>query len=376
MIIRQLNRKNSSDLYRFIQFPNHLYRNNPCYVPSLTLNMKWMLSNKNPFFQHSDVALFVAIENKKIVGRIAAIYNATHLNTYHDNTGFFGFFDTINHLEVAQNLIHTAFSWLESKGIKKMTGPTNLTTNDSCGVLIDGFDQTPMALMPYNATYYADLLEQCGLKKAEDLFSYSIDGTGVFKKYRNIFNKVSAELETNHLTIRPVSKYNFESDIKQIQRVYNLCNQGNWGFMPLNDAEFREMALDLKRIAPLELALVLEHQQTITGFIIAIPNINEMLIHLRKGNIFPFGWMKMLYYKNKIKSARILILGIDPQYQGKGYDLVMYQKIKEALNSLGIFESEACYVMENNVTMQNIIQKLEGKIVKKYRIFTVESSRL
>ena len=370
MIIRQIDQKNARELYRFIQFPNQLYQKNRFFVPSLTLNIKWILSDKNPFFQHSEVALFIAIEHDKIVGRIAAIYNTTHINTYHDNTGFFGFFDTVNKWEVAQSLIYSAFSWLESKGIQKMIGPTNLTTNDSCGVLMEGFDQKPMALMPYNAPYYADLLEQAGLKKAEDLYSYSIDGTGVFKKYRNIFDKVSSEMEANKISIRPVSKQKFDIDIKQIQQVYNLCNQGNWGFMPLNDAEFKEMALDLKRIAPLELALVLEDQQTIIGFIIAIPNINEMLTHLKKGNIFPFGWIKMLYYKKKIKSARILILGIDPKHQGKGYDLVMYQKIKEALNRLGIFESEACYVMENNVTMQNIIQKLEGKIVKKYRIFT------
>jgi len=370
MTIKQLNRSKSSDLNQFIQFPNQLYQENKFYVPSLTLNIKWILSNKNPFFQHSDVALFVAVENKKIVGRIAAIYNATHLKTYQDKTGFFGFFDSINNVEVAKNMIHSAFSWLESKGIQKMIGPTNLTTNDSCGVLIEGFDQTPMALMPYNQPYYADLLEHCGLKKAEDLFSYSIDGTGIFKKYKNIFEKISSEMEANQINIRPVNKHNFWIDINQIQQVYNLCNQGNWGFMPLNDAEFREMALDLKRIAPLELALVLEHQQSIIGFIIAIPNINEMLIHVNNGNLFPFGWIKMLKYKNKIKSARILILGIDPKFHGKGYDLVMYQKIKEALNSLRIFESEACYVMENNVTMQNIIQKLEGKMVKKYRIYS------
>lgn len=370
MIIQQLNRKNFRDLNRFIQFPNHLYQDNHFFVPSLSLNIKWMLSDKNPFLKHSEIALFVAIENKKIVGRIAAIYNTTHLKTYQDNTGFFGFFDTINNVEVAQNLIHSAFSWLKSKGLKNMIGPTNLTTNDSCGVLIEGFDQTPMALMPYNEPYYAVLLEHCGLKKAVDLFSYAIDGSGVFKKYRNIFDKVSSEMDTNQLIIRPVNKNSFQEDIKQIQKVYNSCNKDNWGFMPLNDAEFQEMALDLKRIAPLNLALVLEHQNTIIGFIIAIPNINEMLIHVNNGNLFPFGWMKMLQYKNKIKSARILILGIDPKFHGKGYDLVMYQRIKESLNNMGIYESEACYVMENNISMQNIIQKLDGKIAKKYRIYS------
>jgi hypothetical protein len=371
MTIKQLNRESSRDLYQFIQFPNQLYRNNIFFIPSLTLSVKWMLSNKNPFFQHSDIALFVAIENNRIVGRIAAIFNKTHVITYQDNTGFFGFFDSINDLKVAQNLIDSAFFWLKSKGLYKMLGPTNLTTNDSCGILIDGFDQTPMALMPYNFDYYKTLLESCGLTKAEDLYSYSIDGSGIFKKYRNVFEKISNGMESNQLKVRPVSQKRFQEDIRQIQRVYNLCNQNNWGFMPLNDSEFKEMAKDLKRIAPLDLALVLEHSGTIVGFIIAIPNINEMLYHVPKGNLFPFGWLKMLQFKNKIKSARILILGIDPEFQAKGYDLIMYQRIKESLNNLGIFQSEACYVMENNVTMQNIIEKLDGKIVKKYRIYSI-----
>lgn len=151
--------------------------------------------------------------------------------------------------------------------------------------------------------------------------------------------------------------------------VYNQCNENNWGFMPLNSAEFKAMANDLKMITPLDLAMVVEKDESIIGFIISIPNINQALKHIKNGKLFPFGFFKLLWYKRKISNARILILGLLNEYSGLGIDLVLYQKIKEALNRHGIYQSEACYVLESNFQMNSILKKIEGKCVKKYRMY-------
>lgn len=357
---------------KFIEFPNLLYKKCPFYVPSLYLSVKWILSKKNPFFQHSQVALFLAINDAKIVGRIAAIYNKTHIDNHDDQTGFFGFFDSINNLEVAQKLFKTSSDWLKMKGLSSMIGPTNLTTNDSCGILIDGFDQIPMVLMPYNFKYYEDLFQLCGLKKVMDLYSYNIDGTSIKNKYSHIFDRSCDNLIKNGISIRSISAKNFNEDMTKLMPVYNKCNEHNWGFMPLKAAEFKAMANDLKMISSLDLAIVVEKEESIIGFIIALPNINEALKHIRNGKLFPLGFLKLLWHKRKITNARVLILGILNEYSGIGLDLVLYQKIKESLNRYGLYAAEACYVLDTNYQMNRILKKIDGKCVKKYRMYTIE----
>ncbi len=359
-------------LKQFIEFPNQIYKGNPFYVPPLYLSVEWILSKKNPFFMHSQVALFLAIDENKVVGRIAAIFNKTHIDTYNDNTGFFGFFDSVNNVNVAQKLFKASSDWLKMKGLRSMMGPTNLTTNDSCGILIEGFDQAPMALMPYNFEYYSDLFQSCGFEKAMDLFSYEINGSAIENKYGKVLRRSLDYAVKNRFNIRPISSKNFEKDIANLMPVYNKCNENNWGFMPLNSAEFKAMANDLKMIAPLDLAIVVEKDECIIGFIIAIPNINQALKHVKNGKLLPLGFLKLLWYKHKINNARILILGLLSEYSGLGLDLVLYQKIKEALNLRAIFKPEACYVMESNYQMNSILKKIEGKCIKKYRMYQIK----
>jgi len=230
------------DLRRFIHFPHRLYQGDENYVPSLNIVVKSTLSNKNPFLKHSETALFLAIENEIVVGRIAAIYNKTHLETYHDNAGFFGFFDAINDISVAKSLLEACEQWLAEKGIKKMIGPVNLTTNDSCGFLTDGFLSPPMFLMPYNKVYYNDLCIQSGYEKLIDLHSYKIDTGMSLEKYNNVYLKGLDIMKTNGIKIRNMSKRTFQKDIEQLRFVYNKANENNWGFMPLNGEEFKAMA--------------------------------------------------------------------------------------------------------------------------------------
>jgi hypothetical protein len=362
----------SKKLDQFIQFPNQLYKGNPYYVPSIHLAMEWMLTKKNPFLKHSQIALFLAFEDSKVAGRIAAILNTTHLEKYNDDTGFFGFFDSVNNPEIARSLFNTASDWLRSKGLKKMMGPTNLTTNDSCGVLVEGFDLPPMVLMPYNFEYYNDLYMQSDLQRETDLYSYQIDGSSVIERYDNVIARTSRNLENSGVAIRPLSKKHFFEDINNLRLVYNQCNENNWGFIPLNDEEFREMARDLIRITTHDLSLVVEKGGSMIGFIIAIPNINQSLKYLKNGKLFPFGLIRLLWFKRKIDSARILILGLLKEHSGHGIDLVLYKRIKEALNKRGIFSSEACYVFETNHQMNSILKKIDGKCIKKFRMYQAE----
>jgi ribosomal protein S18 acetylase RimI-like enzyme len=357
------------DLRRFINFPHQLYNGDENYIPSLNIVVKGMLSNKNPFLKHSEIALFLAIENGNIVGRIAAIYNKTHLDTYNDDTGFFGFFDAINDTSVAKSLFEICEQWLVKKGIKKVIGPANLTTNDSCGFLIDGFLSPPMILMPYNKAYYNDLCVQSGYKKLIDLHSYKVDAGMSLEKYNNIYLRGLDAMNLSGIKIRNMSKKTFQKDIEQLRLVYNKVNENNWGFMPLNAEEFKAMADELRMTTPWDFTLIIEKENKIIGFLIAVPNLNQAFKFVKNGKLFPFGIFKFLLKKHVVDSARIMILGILDEYKNMGIDLVLYQRIKEAFNKRKIFKAEACYVLENNQRMNAILNKLSEGIVKKYRIF-------
>jgi ribosomal protein S18 acetylase RimI-like enzyme len=319
------------DLMRFINFPHQLYKDDENYVPELNLVVKRMLSNKNPFLKHSEIALFLAVESGIVMGRIAAVYNKTHLETYKDNTGFFGFFDSINDVSVAKRLFETCEQWLTNKGITKIIGPTNLTTNDSCGILIDGFQFPPMVMMPYNKEYYGHLCEESGFEKSMDLNSYNVNAGMSLERYNNIYFRSLDVMKTNNIRIRNISSKTFQRDIERLQFVYNKANENNWGFMPLNREEFKAMAADLKTTTPLDFTFIVEKDNNIISFLIAVPNLNQVFKHIKNGKLFPFGIFKFLMKKNSVDSARIMILGILDEYRGMGIDLALYRHLKEKI---------------------------------------------
>jgi ribosomal protein S18 acetylase RimI-like enzyme len=360
------------ELKRFITFPHQLYKRDENYVPALNIMVKSMLSPQNPFFKHSEIALFLAIKRGVVVGRIAAIYNKTHLETYNDNTGFFGFFDVVNDISVVKGLFEACEQWLGNKGIKRLIGPANLTTNDSCGLLIDGFQFPPIVMMPYNKEYYNDLCVQLGYSKLIDLNSYFIGKDFSIEKCNSIYLRSLKTIETRQIKIRNISKKTFTKDIKQLRFVYNKVNENNWGFMPLNEEEFDEMANDLKMATPLDLTLVVEKENEIIGFLIVVPNLNQVFKFIKNGKLFPFGIFKFLLKKRKIDSARIMILGVLDEYKCMGIDLILYQRMREALVKRNIFKEEACYVLENNVRMNKILDKLSSGVIKRYRIYEKE----
>lgn len=365
-VIKVTSQKQIND---FVRFPQELYKDHKNYVSEFNLSVKNMIIDDNPFFKHSQVALFLALKANNIEGRIAAIYNTTHLKTYNDDTGFFGFFDTINDVDVAKALFQAASIWLWSRGINHMVGPTNLTTNDSCGILIQGFKYPSMVSMPYNFEYYSDLYEKCGFKKKMDLYSYKVDGKAILEKYENVLRRSLQALKNNGIIIRPVSSHNFKNDIKKLRVVYNTCNKDNWGFVPLNENEFLRMAKLLKMIAPLDLAILVEKKNEIIGFVVAVPNINQALKHVPNGKLFPLGLLRFLWYKRKINKARVMILGVLKEYGGQGIDLILYHKITEALAKHKIYEGEASFVLESNTIMNSVLKKIGGKRIKTYRIY-------
>src|SRR6201985_274873 len=265
--------QSKKELAAFIDFPHELYKNDPNYVPELFIAQRDLLTT-HPFHKHSSLQTFLAYDGDKIVGRIAAIYNTNHNQFNNVNDGFFGFFDCINDQEVSKLLFDTAIDWLKEKKAVKIIGPVNPSTNETCGLLIKGFDSPPMVMMTYNPPYYVDLLEKAGFKKQVDLLAWSWDKTSYSDKSVQLLDKMQERLKRSEVTIRKVNLKKFKEEAAALREVYNTAWDKNMGFFPMTNEEFDYTAKDLKMILDPDFCLLAEQHGKIVGFGVAIPDIN------------------------------------------------------------------------------------------------------
>ncbi|NOY77320.1 MAG: N-acetyltransferase [Calditrichaeota bacterium] len=361
--------RSKKDLKTFIKIPWKIYLDDPNWVPPLIMDMKTMLDKeKNPFWKHSEGEYFIARKEGQPVGRIAAIINHNH-NSFHDElTGFFGFFESVNDEAVAHALLDAAEKWTKERGMKIFRGPMNPSTNDSCGFLLEGFNSPPVIMMTYNPRYYLDFMESYGLKKAKDLFAYFMDGETV-----PISDKVKhiAELiqKRNKITIRSANMKRFQDELRIVKMVYNDAWSKNWGFVPFTDEEIDHIAEELKPIVVADLAIVAEIDGEPAGFSLAIPDYNQALIHVKDGRLFPTGLIKLLWYKRKIDTLRVIIMGMRHKYRNLGVDAVFYYETYKRGMAHGYTKGEFSWILEDNAPMNHTLEKLGSWVYKKYRIY-------
>lgn len=357
-------------LASFIDFGHELYKNNTRYVPELFIAQRDLLTpGKHPFHEHSVVQCFLAFDNNKITGRIAAILNNNHNTFNRANDGFFGFFDCINDDETASLLFSAAEKWLKEKGVHSMIGPVNLSTNETCALLIEGFDTPPVAMMTFNEPYYKDLLAKQGFAKKMDLIAYHFVVAERDERRLKTVDMIKNRLEQRGIVFRPINLKKFTEETDQIREIYNSAWDKNLGFVPMTENEFKYLAKDLKLILDKDFCMVAEHNGKMVGFSLAIPDVNEILIKIKKGRLFPTGIFKLLLLKKSIKRIRIITLGVVEGYRKMGIETVFYADIINKVQQKGITTAEASWVLEDNYLMNKAIQDINGKPYKKYRIF-------
>lgn len=361
-----------SDRKRFINFPHDLYQGDPNYVPELYLNISEVLSKKkNPFFKHSEAELFLATDSGgKVVGRVAAILDNNY-NKHHDsNVGFFGFFDVIEDYNVAKALLDTACEWVKAKGVDRILGPTNFTTNDTAGMLVEGYDSPPTVLMTYNKPYYNDFVKQYGFGKEMDLFAYYIPTKGVNEKSLRLASMLQERLARKGITIRTSTKKTKKNDIKIIKDVYLRAWEKNWGFVPPTDDEYNHLAEGLNLLLDLRYVYMAEENGKLIGFAVALPDINEITKDFKRGKLLPFNVFKLLFNKSKVGLIRIILLGILEDYRKMGIEAVFFANYIRAAKENNLRAGEASWVLESNTMMVQAAEKLNGQRYKTYRIYS------
>lgn len=360
-----------SGLKTFIKSQWNFYKGDENFVPPVIYDrMKLMNEEKNPFFQHSELQSFLAVRNSEVIGRISAIINHNHNKTHNDKIGFFGFFECVDEQDVADALFREAEQWLKDRGMEASRGPMNPSMNDECGLLIDGFDRPPVILMTYNPEYYRKLIEGAGYDKVKDLFAFLlVNREYVSDKMKRMRD---ALVKRYDLVVRKIdlkNKKQFRKDVESMKKIYNEAWEPNWGFVKMTDAEFDYLAEDLKTVGDEDYALILESKGKLAGFALGIPDLNQVLIHNKRGTL-PGAIYHYLTKKKQIDTLRILVLGILPEFRGKGFDSVLYAEVGERMLPNKLMYGEASWVLEDNDAMiKAATQVMKGTHYKTYRIF-------
>lgn len=369
LIIKSVSTKKG--LKQFIKFPWKIYSDNPYWVPPLIYDKKNQFNKKkNPFFLHAEMELFLAFRNGDIVGRIAAIKNDRHNEFHKDKIGFFGFFESINDQQVADKLFDTAKGWLKSKGLTEMRGPANPSSNDEWGMLLEGFDDSPRILMPYNPKYYLELCDNYGMKKSKDLYAYKLENQKVVSSDKLRRGQDIARRRSG-VKIYQVDLKIFDEHLNRFKYVYNRAWALNWGFVPMTNEEIDAMAKEVKPLIEESLILFAEIDGELVGASLVLLDYNEIIKNLN-GHLFPFGIIKLMTQKKKIKWARVLTLGVIPEYQKRGLDAVLYWEIVNRAHKIGIDLGEASWILEDNDMMNRGAITMNGELYKKYRVYDIK----
>jgi GNAT superfamily N-acetyltransferase len=330
--------------------------------------MKSLLDrSKHPFFQHSSADFYLALSGGEPVGRIAAILNNNHNRFHNETTAFFGFFESIQDQNVASALLDHTAQWARERGMTELRGPMNYSTNETVGLLVEGFDTSPCIMMTHNPPYYAGLIEQSGFQKTMDLYAWwLLTEKGLGEKIARVGNRV---LKSEGIRVRMINMKRFWDDVAVIQKIYNNAWSQNWGFVPMTDAEFRHMAKELKMIVDPRVVLIAEKDGEPVAFSLGLPDLNQALKRIN-GRLFPIGLPLLLYQARRIRQVRVLALGITKRLQNwNGLGAALYYESFRRGVEAGYRSCEFSWTLESNALINRSMQLFGAQIYKRYRIY-------
>jgi GNAT superfamily N-acetyltransferase len=356
----------------FLEFPWSLYRDDPNWIPPIRMDQKELVGfAEHPFYEKNEAQTFLAFRDGQVCGRISAIHNRVHNEYRGEQIGFFGFFECIDDQQVADALFNAARSWLAQRGLLTLRGPTNPGFNYTQGLLIEGFDSPPTFMMTYNPPYYSRLLEGYGFRKAQDLYAYYGNLDMLPKSSAKLGPVADQIAERFGIRIREVNRWRFRQDVELFLDLYNRAMSHHWGFSPMSPAEMSHMAASLRHLVVPELALAAEIDGKTIGAVFALPDYNPRIRQI-DGKLFPFGFIRLLWGKRRIKKVRILAAAVNPEYQRMGVGIVLLRAMVPKAMVNGLQEAEYSWVMESNQLSRGSLEKGGARRIKSYRLYDWE----
>ena len=355
---------------QFIRLPWSIYTEDPQWVPPLLMERHQFLSSRNPYFEHARFRSWIAYHGADPVGRISAQIDRLHLDRYDDATGFFGMLESQDDPGIFSALMTTAESWLRDQGMRRVRGPFNLSINQECGLLVDGFDTPPVLMMGHAWPYYGLRVEEQGYAKAMDLLAYYVNADFEMSRAMHAIMKWAS----NRVKVRSLRKSHLKEDLQIVRDIFEDAWSQNWGFVPFTAEEFRHLGRDMKQLVPPDFVQIAEVDGDPAAMIVVFPNINEIIRDLN-GRLLPLGWLKLLWrLKVKFpKSARVPLMGVRREYQksrlGAALALMIIKEVQNHSLPRGLEDVELSWILEDNEGMRTILDGIGGRVYKRYRVY-------
>lgn len=368
MVIRKIDPHNRRDINRFIDFPHKLYRDNTYWVPELRSAARLVFDRRHhPFYRHSDAAFFLAEDNGEVIGRIAVLQNRNYCAHYRQEVAFFSYFDSIDDMEAARSLLDAAVGWAKERGVQSILGPRGFLRSQGFGLLVEGFDLLPAVGIPYNFSYYQKLLESYGfIKEADILSGYMVPADALPEKFFNAADKVAEKGNLKVLEFK--SKRELKPWIAKVDLVYQQAFQSNPNYYPHTAEEFNLMAQNIYQIAKPGLIKIIAKDDEIAGFLLGYPNISKALQRTR-GRLWPFGWITILREIQNSKRIDLNGLGMMPQYQGRGGNILLYAEVERTLRAAKAEYAEMIQIDERNFNSLSDMMSAGVHIHKRHRLY-------
>lgn len=355
----------------FIEVGYRLHASDTLWVPPPRPDLRKLLDReRHPFHQHAQVDYFLAFRGSRCVGRIAAIENYIHNKIHDEQIAFFGFLDAEPEPDIFAALLGRVEQWAAARGLKAVRGPCSFSTNEECGMLVEGFDSAPYLMTPWNPESYPPLVEAAGYRKEKDLYNYISNPHNYNRRIDRAADIVRQRFarKGEEVTTRTLRMEDFDNELAIVRRVYNSAWEKNWGFVPMTPAEIDEMAAELKRVVDPRLVIFCEVKGEPAAMALTLPDYNLALRHM-EGKMGPKQIALFLMMKSNIRQVRVMAMGVRAEYRNRGLEaLVMGETIRTCLD-IGHGSAELGWILEDNVQINREMVNIGARRYKTLRIY-------
>lgn len=362
--------RNKKDLHTFIHLPAKIHRNHPNWVPPIYMDEAVFFNPvKNKAFSHSDTILMLAYRGEKVAGRIMGIINHQYNAAENLKEARFFLLETYEDYDVAEKLIRSVEAWGQVRGMTKLVGPLGFSDKDPQGLLIEGFQYSPVIATNFNFEYMVDFVQQAGFVKKVDLVVYKLD---VPQEIPEFYNRIYERARRNSGQLHVVSfknKLQLRPYIKPVFQLVNETFKDIYAFTPMTDEEMNELAgRYLPVLDPRFVKVIEKGKKEVVGFILAMPDISE---GIRKcgGRVLPFGIFQIWRAQKRTKQLDLLLGAIRADYRNTGLNTILGIEMLRECQKAKMEFIDSHLELETNTKMRAENEKLGGKVYKRYRIF-------
>jgi GNAT superfamily N-acetyltransferase len=361
----------------FIRFPWRIYRDDPSWVPPILAERAERLDpNKNPLFRTGVVAAFIAWKGHKPVGTIAAAIDPA-ANAYQgEQAAVFGFFECIEDYNVAQALLDQAAMWARAEGMQVLRGPQSFGSSDEPGVLIEGRETPRGLLMGWSPPYYQTFIERYGMHKYQDSLAYRVyladyvDEAGAFHPPHGI-DRIAEYVQRRYkgrCRVRLGDLQDLDGELEVARRIYNRSLGTLPLFTPESQEDWRRMASAIRPLLDPEFAPFVEVDGEPVAFGLALPDINQALLHCN-GLRAPWDYLKLWWYSRHLPGISFKIMAMVPEYREQGLDALIYHHIAQTCFRKGYQWVDMSLTGDDNPMTNKMAQRMGAVVDKRYRVY-------